>query len=86
MGPTESPIIPVYVRDNHKTFVLTKMLQENGIFVNPVVSPAVPSDASLIRFSLMATHTFAQIEEAVEKLTKAATQLEVPRLREKYQL
>ena len=86
MGPTESPIIPVYVRDNHKTFVLTKMLQENGIFVNPVVSPAVPSDASLIRFSLMATHTFAQIEEAVEKLTKAATLLEVPRLREKYQL
>jgi 8-amino-7-oxononanoate synthase len=86
MGPTESPIIPVYVRDNHKTFVLTKMLQENGIFVNPVVSPAVPSDASLIRFSLMATHSFAQIEEAVEKLTKAATQLEVPRLKERYQL
>ena len=86
MGPTESPIIPVYVRDNHKTFVLTKMLQENGIFVNPVVSPAVPSDSSLIRFSLMATHTFAQIEEAVEKLTKAAAHLEVPRLKEKYQL
>ncbi|WP_018613303.1 serine palmitoyltransferase [Segetibacter koreensis] len=86
MGPTESPIIPVYVRDNHKTFLLTKMLQENGIFVNPVVSPAVPSDASLIRFSLMATHTFAQIEEAVEKLTKAAAHLEIPRLKEKFQL
>ena len=78
MGPTESPIIPVYVRDNHKTFMLTKMLQEDGIFVNPVVSPAVPSDASLIRFSLMATHTFCQIEEAVEKLTKAAALLEIP--------
>ena len=78
MGPTESPIIPVYVRDNHKTFMLTKMLQEDGIFVNPVVSPAVPSDASLIRFSLMATHTFAQIEEAVDKLSKAATVLDVP--------
>lgn len=86
MGPTESPIIPVYVRDNHKTFVLTKMLQEDGIFVNPVVSPAVPSDSSLIRLSLMATHTFAQIEEAVEKLTKAATCLEVPRLKEKFEL
>lgn len=83
MGPTESPIIPVYVRDNHKTFLLTKMLQDNGIFVNPVVSPAVPSDASLIRFSLMATHTFEQIEEAVEKLTKAAANLEVPRIRQK---
>jgi 8-amino-7-oxononanoate synthase len=78
MGPTESPIIPVYVRDNHKTFMLTKMLQEDGIFVNPVVSPAVPSDASLIRFSLMATHTFAQIEEAVDKLSKAATLLDIP--------
>ena len=86
MGPTESPIIPVYVRDNHKTFVLTKMLQEDGIFVNPVVSPAVPSDSSLIRFSLMATHTFAQIEEAVEKLTKVANHLDVPRLKEKFEL
>lgn len=86
MGPTESPIIPVYVRDNHKTFVLTKMLQEDGIFVNPVVSPAVPSDSSLIRFSLMATHTFSQIEEAVEKLTKVANHLDVPRLKEKFEL
>jgi 8-amino-7-oxononanoate synthase len=86
LGPTESPIIPVYVRDNHKTFMLTKMLQEDGIFVNPVVSPAVPSDASLIRFSLMATHTFAQIEEAVEKLTKAATQLEIPIMKQKFEL
>lgn len=83
MGPTESPIIPVYVRDNYKTFVLTKMLQDDGIFVNPVVSPAVPSDSSLIRFSLMATHTFPQIEEAVEKLTKAAARLEIRRMKQK---
>ena len=86
MGPTESPIIPVYVRDNNKTFMLTKMLQEDGIFVNPVVSPAVPSDASLIRFSLMATHSFAQIEEAVYKLSKAAAILEVPVMKQKYEL
>ncbi|GEO10393.1 serine palmitoyltransferase [Segetibacter aerophilus] len=86
LGPTESPIIPVYVRDNHKTFMLTKMLQEDGIFVNPVVSPAVPSDASLIRFSLMATHTFSQIEEAVEKLTKVAAHLEIPRMKQKFEL
>jgi len=78
-GETESPIIPVYVRDNHKTFMFTKMLQEDGVFVNPVVSPAVPSDASLIRFSLMATHSFSQIEEAVEKLTKAANILDIKR-------
>lgn len=71
LGPTETPIIPIYVRDNFKTFQITKMLQENGVFVNPVVSPAVPPDATLIRFSLMATHTFSQIEEAIEKMVVA---------------
>lgn len=77
IGHTDSPIIPVYIRDNDKTFMITNILSKNGIFVNPVVSPAVPSDASLIRFSLMATHTFAQIEEAVEKIAAAAKQVEV---------
>ncbi|MEO3406473.1 pyridoxal phosphate-dependent aminotransferase family protein [Mucilaginibacter sp. CAU 1740] len=71
LGPTESPILPIYVRDNEKTFAVTKHLQASGVFVNPVVSPAVPSDSSLLRFSLMATHTFDQIDEAVEKLSKA---------------
>src|ERR1700712_2377834 len=71
LGPTESPILPIYVRDNEKTFLVTKHLQNAGVFVNPVVSPAVPSDSSLLRFSLMATHTFAQIDEAIEKITKA---------------
>jgi 8-amino-7-oxononanoate synthase len=71
IGPTESPILPVYIRDNDKTFQITNILHNNGIFVNPVVSPAVASNDSLIRFSLMATHTFEQIEEAVDKLTKA---------------
>jgi len=71
LGPTESPILPIYVRDNEKTFLVTKYLQAAGIFVNPVVSPAVPSDSSLLRFSLMATHTFEQIEEAIEKIAKA---------------
>ncbi len=71
IGPTVSPILPVYIRDNDKTFKITNILHNNGIFVNPVVSPAVASNDSLIRFSLMATHTFSQIEEAVEKLAKA---------------
>jgi 8-amino-7-oxononanoate synthase len=71
IGHSDSPIIPVYIRDNDKTFLITNILHKNGIFVNPVVSPAVPSDSSLIRFSLMATHTFAQITEAVEKLSAA---------------
>jgi 8-amino-7-oxononanoate synthase len=71
IGPTESPIFPIYVRDNDKTFMVTKYLQDAGVFVNPVVSPAVPSDSSLLRFSLMATHTFAQIDEAIDKMSKA---------------
>lgn len=71
IGMTNSPIIPVYIRDNTKTFMITNILQQNGIFVNPIVSPAVPADSSLIRFSLMATHTFEQIEIAVERLQAA---------------
>ena len=75
IGPTESPIIPLYVRDNFKTFKLTRMLMDDGIFVNPVVAPAVPSEDTLIRYSLMATHTFEQIDESIEKITKAAKAL-----------
>ena len=71
IGHSNSPIIPIYIRDNTKTFMITNILQQNGVFVNPVVSPAVPSDSSLIRFSLMATHTFDQIESAITKLTAA---------------
>ena len=67
-GKTETPIIPIMIRDDYKTFNLTKLLLDEGVFVNPVVSPAVPSTSSLIRYSLMATHTKAQIEESVEKI------------------
>ena len=83
LGPTESPILPIYVRDNHKTFLVTRQLQNDGIFVNPVVSPAVPSDSSLLRFSLMATHTFDQIDEAVEKIAKAFKDVGVTSVKEK---
>ena len=74
-GHTETPIIPIFIRDDYKTFNITKMLLEEGVFVNPVVSPAVASSSSLLRFSLMATHTFAQIEEAVDKITKCSKKL-----------
>lgn len=67
-GHTETPIIPIMIRDDFKTFNLTKMLLDQGVFVNPVVSPAVPSSSSLIRYSLMATHTKEQIQESVEKI------------------
>jgi len=75
IGPTASPIIPLFIRDNMKTFKLTRMLMEEGVFVNPVVSPAVPSEDTLIRYSLMATHTFEQIDESVVKITNCARQL-----------
>lgn len=75
IGPTESPIIPLFVRDNTKTFKLTRMLMDDGVFVNPVVSPAVPSEDSLIRYSLMATHTLDQVDESVLKISKAAKAL-----------
>lgn len=77
IGTTETPIIPLYVRDNNKTFMLTRMLMDDGVFVNPVVSPAVRPEDTLIRYSLMATHTFGQIDESVEKISKAARALGV---------
>ncbi|MBP8903547.1 MAG: pyridoxal phosphate-dependent aminotransferase family protein [Paludibacteraceae bacterium] len=75
IGPTETPIIPLYVRDNMKTFTLTRMLMDDGVFVNPVVTPAVSPEDTLIRYSLMATHTFEQIDESIEKISKIARQI-----------
>jgi 8-amino-7-oxononanoate synthase len=69
-GHTETPIIPIMIRDDFKTFKLTKLLLDEGVFVNPVVSPAVPSTSALIRYSLMATHNFDQIQESIEKIYK----------------
>lgn len=74
-GHSETPVIPIYVRDDFKTFKMTRMLLDMGVFVNPVVSPAVHSSSSLIRFSLMATHTQAQIEEALSKIETVAKKL-----------
>ncbi len=74
-GHTETPIIPIFIRDDFNTFKITRMLLDEGVFVNPVVSPAVASSSALLRFSLMATHTFAQIEEAVGKISKIAREL-----------
>lgn len=69
LGPTATPILPLYVRDNDKTFLITKLLFEEGIFVNPVVPPAVSAQDTLIRYSLMATHTMEQIDISVERIT-----------------
>ncbi|MCD7971808.1 MAG: aminotransferase class I/II-fold pyridoxal phosphate-dependent enzyme [Candidatus Azobacteroides sp.] len=70
IGNTQTPIIPLYIRDNEKTFRITRELMDEGIFVNPVVSPAVSPDDTLIRFSLMATHTMEQLDYAIGKVEK----------------
>ena len=74
IGHTETPIIPLYIRDNHKTFTVTRDLLNEGVFVNPVVSPAVAPHDTLIRFSLMATHTKEQVTVALEKIQKVFRQ------------
>jgi 8-amino-7-oxononanoate synthase len=70
IGSTSTPIIPLYIRDNDKTFYVTTELFKQGIFVNPVVAPAVAPADTLIRFSLMATHTFEQLDFALGKIEK----------------
>jgi 8-amino-7-oxononanoate synthase len=71
-GKSETPIIPLFIRDDVKALQLTQILIADGVFVNPVVSPGVPKEDSLIRYSLMATHTKKQVEISIEKITKAA--------------
>ncbi len=70
IGKTSTPIIPLFIRDDYKTYHVTHDLLEEGIFVNPVVSPAVAPQDTLIRFSLMATHTKEQVTTALEKIEK----------------
>ena len=74
-GKSETPIIPLFIRDDIKALMLTRELLNNGVFVNPVVSPAVPKEDCLIRYSLMATHTKEQVQISIEKITKAAKKL-----------
>ena len=79
IGATETPIIPLYVRDMDKTFLVTRMLFDEGIFVNPVVPPACAPNDTLIRFSLMATHTIEQVDYALEKMTTCFKRLDILR-------
>jgi 8-amino-7-oxononanoate synthase len=70
IGDTESPIIPLYVRDVDKTFLVTKLAYDNGVFINPVIPPACVPQDTLVRFALMATHTEEQVERGVQALKK----------------
>ena len=77
IGETESPIIPLYVRDAEKTFMATKMAFDEGVFINPVIPPACAPQDTLLRFALMATHSKEQVDLAVGKLTKVFKALEI---------
>ena len=70
IGHTSTPIIPLFIRDDYKTFQITHDLLEEGVFVNPVVSPAVAPQDTLIRYSLMATHTKDQVTRSLEAIEK----------------
>ena len=70
IGDTESPIIPLYVRDLEKTFRVTAKAFEEGVFINSVIPPACAPQDTLIRFSLMASHTKEEVDRAVAALTK----------------
>lgn len=76
-GKSQSPIIPLFIRDDIKALQMAQQLLEEGVFINPVVSPAVPKEDCIIRFSLMATHSYEQVDRAIEKITSVAKQLEV---------
>ena len=77
IGKTATPIIPLFVRDMDKTFKVTKMAFDEGVFINPVIPPACSPNDTLIRFSLMATHTKEQVDMAIERLVKCFKALDL---------
>jgi len=85
-GKSESPIIPLFIRDDVKALTMAQSLLADGVFVNPVVSPGVPKEDSLIRFSLMATHTIEQVDIAIDKIAKCASKIGVISLSEVFHL
>ena len=77
IGCTQSPIFPLYVRDTEKCLTAVRDALEEGVFITPVIPPAVPQDSIIIRFALMATHTTEQVDEGIDKLEKIFRKLEI---------
>jgi len=77
IGNTQTPIIPIIIGDDIKVFVFWKRLLEEGVFVNPVRSPAVPAGRALLRTSYMATHTDEQLDRVLEAFEKVGKELGV---------
>jgi 8-amino-7-oxononanoate synthase len=72
---SETPIIPIMTYDTDRTFLATKMLFEEGVYVNPVIVPAVPPGQCLLRTSYTATHTKEQMDRAMEAIGKVFSKL-----------
>ncbi|KPL00421.1 MAG: 8-amino-7-oxononanoate synthase [candidate division Zixibacteria bacterium SM23_73_3] len=77
IGPTQTPIIPIYIGDDMKTFQFWKMLSDEGIFVNPIISPAVAPGSQLLRTSYTATHTDEQLDRVLEVFEKVGKKMGV---------
>lgn len=75
IGDTQSPIIPLYVRDTELTFTVTKLAFDAGVFINPVIPPACAPQDTLVRFALMATHTKEHVDRGVDALVKVFKQV-----------
>jgi 8-amino-7-oxononanoate synthase len=76
-GPSQTPIIPAVVGDDSKAFVMCRRLLEEGVYVNPIISPAVEKGRALIRLSIMATHTEDEIHQAMDKMVLVGRELGV---------
>jgi 8-amino-7-oxononanoate synthase len=76
-GNSDSPVIPIIVGDDVTTFTMAKRLQEEGVFANPVVTPAVPPGQAMIRTSYMATHRREHLDRALAALKKVGRELDI---------
>ena len=75
IGKSETPVIPIHIGDDLRTMTIWKELFDAGIFVNPVISPAVPEGSQLLRTSYMATHTDEQLNRVLETFAKVGKQV-----------
>ncbi|MGD0878595.1 MAG: aminotransferase class I/II-fold pyridoxal phosphate-dependent enzyme [Anaerolineales bacterium] len=75
IGKSETPVIPIHIGDDLRTMTIWKELFDAGIFVNPVISPAVPEGSQLLRTSYMATHTYEQLNRVLETFAKVGKQV-----------
>ncbi len=76
-GTSCTPIVPLLIGDNTKTFMAWKALFEAGVFVNPVISPAVAAGRQMLRTSYMATHTDEQLDRVLSIFEKVGKKLEL---------